>query len=127
MDEHFFYRERLIKCSKNRWSVFYLYAYEDNDPKNEEERILYKEKDENKIEYNEFMERLSRAGRNLIISNLNKNKEEIFKMYKSKDVVEKYFDIVKNILRSDVMYLRADYSVFAIYLYHFYIFKDIAK
>jgi len=48
-------------------------------------------------------------------------------MYKSKDVVEKYFDIVKNILRSDVMYLRADYSVFAIYLYHFYIFKDIAK
>jgi hypothetical protein len=33
--------------------VFYLYAYEDNDLKNEEERILYKEKDENKIGYDE--------------------------------------------------------------------------
>ncbi|MGC9073902.1 MAG: hypothetical protein ACP5H0_07085, partial [Caldisericum sp.] len=53
MNEHFFYRERLIKCSKKRWSVFYLYAYEDNDLKNEEERILYKEKDENKIGYDE--------------------------------------------------------------------------
>jgi transposase len=112
MNEHFFYRERLIKCSKKRWSIFYLYVYEDNDLKNEEERILYKEKDENKIEYNEFRERLSRAGRILIISNLNKNPEEIFEMYKSRDIVEKHFDIAKNMLRSDVMYLRDDYSVF---------------
>ncbi|MGC8646033.1 MAG: hypothetical protein ACP5T9_00685, partial [Thermoplasmata archaeon] len=46
MNDHFLYHERLIKCSKKRWNVFYLYAYEDNDLKNEEERILYKEKDE---------------------------------------------------------------------------------
>jgi len=66
----------------------YVYVYEDNDLKNEEERILFKEKDENKIEYKEFRERLSRAGRILIISNLNKNPKEIFEMYKSRDIVE---------------------------------------
>jgi transposase len=33
-------------------------------------------------------------------------------MYKSRDIVEKHFDIAKNMLRSDVMYLRDDYSVF---------------
>ncbi|MGC9123587.1 MAG: hypothetical protein ACP5IB_05925 [Thermoplasmata archaeon] len=47
-----------------------------------------------------------------IISNLNKNPEEIFEMYKSRDVVEKHFDTVKNMLRSDIMYLSDDYSVF---------------
>ncbi|MGC8673251.1 MAG: IS1634-like element ISFac6 family transposase, partial [Thermoplasmata archaeon] len=62
--------------------------------------------------YDEFKERLSKAGRILIISNLNKNPEEIFEMYKSRDVVEKHFDTVKNMLRSDIMYLRDDYSVF---------------
>ncbi|MGC8871073.1 MAG: IS1634-like element ISFac6 family transposase, partial [Brevinematia bacterium] len=67
---------------------------------------------ENKIGYDEFKERLSKAGRILIISNLNKNPEEIFEMYKSRDVVEKHFDTVKNMLRSDIMYLRDDYSVF---------------
>jgi hypothetical protein len=36
----------LIKCTKNRWSVFYLYLYEDNELKNEEEKAIYSEYDE---------------------------------------------------------------------------------
>jgi len=73
MNEHFFYKERLIKCSKERWSLFFLYLYEDNKLKKEEEKAIYKEYDENIIDYVEFRERLDKAGRILIISNLNKD------------------------------------------------------
>jgi len=112
MNEHFFYKERLIKCSKKRWSVFYLYLYEDNELKNEEEKAIYSEYDEKRIEYDEFKERLEKAGRILIISNLNKDCKEIFEMYKSRDIVEKHFDTVKNMLKADLLYLGDDYSVF---------------
>jgi transposase len=112
MNEHFFYRERLIKCSKKRWSLFFLYLYEDNELKKEEEEAIYKEYDENIIDYAEFRERLDKAGRILIISNLNKDCKEIFEMYKSRDVVEKHFDIAKNMLKADILYLRDDYSIF---------------
>jgi Transposase len=112
MNEHFFYKERLIKCSKNRWSVFYLYLYEDNELKNEEEKAIYSEYDEKRIEYDEFKERLEKAGRILIISNLNKDCKEIFEMYKSRDIVEKHFDTVKNMLKADMLYLWDSYSVF---------------
>jgi len=33
-------------------------------------------------------------------------------MYKSRDIVEKHFDTVKNMLKADILYLRDDYSVF---------------
>lgn len=39
-DDHFFYHERLIKCSKKRWSVFYLYLFEDRILKKEDETRL---------------------------------------------------------------------------------------
>jgi len=112
MNEHFFYRERLIKCSKKRWSLFFLYLYEDNELKKEEEEAIYKEYDEKIIDYGEFRERLDKAGRILIISNLNRDCKEIFEMYKSRDVVEKHFDIAKNMLKADILYLRYDYSIF---------------
>ena len=112
MNEDFFYRERLIKCSKERWSLFFLYLYEDNELKKEEEEAIYKEYDENIIDYGEFRERLDKAGRILIISNLNRDCREIFEMYKSRDVVEKHFDIAKDMLKADILYLRDDYSIF---------------
>ena len=43
MNEHFFDKERLVKCSKNRWSLFFLYLYEDNELKKEEKEAIYKE------------------------------------------------------------------------------------
>ena len=77
-------------------SNFFLYLYGDNELKKEEEEAIYKEYDENIIDYGEFRERLDKAGRILIISNLNRDCKEIFEMYKSRDVVEKHFDIAKN-------------------------------
>lgn len=102
----------MIKCSKNRWNVFYLYLYEDNKLKNEEEKAIYSEYDKKRIEYDEFKERLEKAGRILIISNLNKDCKEIFDMYKSRDIVEKHFDTIKNMLKADMLYLWDSYSVF---------------
>ena len=57
----------------------------------------------------EFRDRLDKAGRILIISNLNRDCKEIFEMYKGRDVVEKHFDVAKNMLKADILYLRDDY------------------
>lgn len=112
LDEHFFYRERLIKCSKRRWSVFFLYLYEDGDLRKEEEKAIFKMLDDRVIEKDEFNERIKKAGRILLISNINKDCSWVYGTYKSRDIVEKHFDVSKNVLRSDIMYLQDDESVF---------------
>jgi transposase len=89
-----------------------IYLYEGNELKNDEEEAIYSEYDEKRIDYDEFKERLKEAGRILIISNLNRDSKEIFEIYKSRDIAEKHFDIAKNILKADILYLRDDYSVF---------------
>jgi transposase len=112
LDEHFFYRERLIKCSKKRWSVFYLYLYEDGELRKEEEKTIFRMLDDGAIEKDEFNEKMKKAGRILLISNINRDCLWIYGTYKSRDIVEKHFDVSKNVLRSDIMYLQDDESVF---------------
>ncbi|MDP8011675.1 MAG: hypothetical protein RAK23_02530 [Thermoplasmata archaeon] len=48
-------------------------------------------------------------------------------MYKSRDVVEKHFDTVKNMWRYDIIYLRDDYSLFGHIFDHSFHYMDIAK
>lgn len=112
LEGHFFYHDRLIKCSKKRWSVFFLYLYEDSELKKEEEKTLFKMLDDKAIDEEEFHERIKKAGRILLVSNINRDCSWIYSTYKSRDVVEKHFDISKNVLRSDIMYLQDDESVF---------------
>jgi len=63
LEDHFFYQDRLIKCSKKRWSVFFLYLYEDSELKKEEEKTLFKMLDDKAIDEEEFHERIKKQGR----------------------------------------------------------------
>ncbi len=68
--------------------------------------------DDNAIEKDEFHERIKKSGKILLISNINRDCSWIYSIYKSRDIVEKHFDVSKNVLRSDIMYLQDDDSVF---------------
>ncbi len=72
LEGHFFYHDRLIKCSKKKWSFFYLYLYEDSELKKEEEKTLFKIFDDKAIEEEEFLERIKNAGRILLVPNINR-------------------------------------------------------
>lgn len=120
IEEHFFYEERLIKCGKTRKEIkvdkekrsYYLYLFEDVTLRAEEEITLYKKYDKGKISKEEIEKELERTGKILITSDLDKEPEEIFLMYKQRDGVEKAFDVYKNILNADKMYLQDNESIF---------------
>nr|QNO51442.1 hypothetical protein OGFGKJAA_00007 [Methanosarcinales archaeon ANME-1 ERB6] len=109
---HFFYRERLIRFGKRRVEGYFLYLFEDAVLRVEEEKTLYKRLDEETIDKGKLGRGLKRAGRILLISDLDKEGGEIFMMYKQRGGVENQFDTYKNVLDADRMYLQDDESVF---------------
>ena len=111
LNEHFFYRNRLIKAGKAR-DKYYLYLFEDVTLRAEEEVTLYRMLDEGRISREELSRRLERAGKILLVSDMDAKPEEIFLMYKQRCSVEKAFDVYKNLLHADRMYLQSDEAVF---------------
>jgi hypothetical protein len=109
---HFFYRERLIRFGKRRVEGYFLYLFEDAVLRMEEEKTMYKRLDEGTINKERLERGLKRAGRILLISNLDKDGREVFTMYKQRGGVENQFDTYKNVLNADRMYLQDDESVF---------------
>jgi len=111
LNDHFFYRNRLIKAGKAK-GKYYLYLFEDVTLRTEEEVTLYKMLDEGRISKERLNRRLERAGKILLISNIDAKPEEIFLMYKQRVSVEKAFDAYKNLLHADRMYLQSNEAVF---------------
>ena len=112
MNEVFGYRGRMISAGKRAIGNVYAYIYLDGFLKAEEEYALYERLQKKLMDANEFNRKRERAGKIPIISNMDKSPEEIYLMYKKRDGVEKQFDIMKDILHSDILYLRDNESVF---------------
>jgi transposase len=112
MNRHLFYHKRLIKCGKGKIGDIFLYLYEDQQLMLEENVTLYQKLDEGKIDANKLSEAQMRAGKILIVSNLDLDEDTIFMQYKSRDRIEKLFDTYKNALQADILYLQDNESVF---------------
>lgn len=112
LNDHFFYHKRLIRCGKREQDGIYLYLFEDQYLMLEENTTLFRKLDEGIIDKDELNDAQKRAGRILIISNLDLNKKDIFLQYKSRDRIEKLFDTYKNALQADTLYLQDNESVF---------------
>jgi transposase len=112
LNEYFSYHSRLIRCGKRRCNNFYLYLFEDQDLKLEEQKTLYRKLDEHNIDRKEFDAGVKKAGKILILSDMNIEKQEIYLLYKKREVVEKMFDTYKTVLNADKLYLQDDESVF---------------
>lgn len=105
LNERFMYHKRLIRCGKREIEGKFLYLFEDKDLELEEIKTLFErvEKGDVKPEDAKIKERL--AGRILFLSNVDKSPKEIYDLYKSRDLVEKFFDTLKNEVQADVLYL----------------------
>lgn len=68
--------------------------------------------DKNKKDPQKLKQNLEKAGKIIILSNLDRDDEEIFQLYKSRDRIEKLFDSYKNILEADRLYLQDNDTVF---------------
>jgi len=53
----------------------------------------------------EARDKEKRAGRILFLSNVDKPPQQIYELYKTRDLVEKHFDTLKNEIQADVLYL----------------------
>ncbi len=109
---HLFYQDRLVRFSKRRIGRRFLYFYQDSILRTEEEKTLYGMLDEGKLDRAEFDGRVWKAGRILIISNMDTDAKHVYEMYKGREEVEQQFDTFKSTLHSDIMYLRDDEAVF---------------
>lgn len=112
LNSHLFYQKRLIKCGKRKKEDLFLYLYEDQQLKLEENTTLYRKLDDDKISEKDLTDSQERAGKILIVSNLDLDSKEIFMQYKSRDRIEKLFDAYKNSLHSDILYLQDNESIF---------------
>ena len=112
VNQHLFYHERLIKYGKRRHDGFFLYLFEDVQLRLEEEKHLYSMLDEQRVDKDKLKVKMKRAGRILIVSNLDVSPEEIFLLYKKRDGVENLFDVYKTMLQADRTYLRDNESIF---------------
>jgi transposase len=95
--------------------------------KKEEEYTLYKQHDENKITTNTFNKSLEKAGKILLVSNVDLAPEEVFLMYKKRDTVEKHYDTYKSILKADKLYLQDNESFFGHLFISFLSLYDYVK
>jgi transposase len=112
LDEHFRYRERLIRCGSRKCENKYLYLFEDQVLMLEERNTLYDKLDTGKINKVELREEMKKSGRILIISNRKMTEQEAYELYKRRENVEKMFDTYKSTLSADRLYLQDDESVF---------------
>jgi transposase len=105
-------RITIVMCGKKKVDNIFLYLYEDQQLKVEENTILYQKLDDKEINIIELSEAQKRAGKILIVSNLDLCEKDIFLQYKSRDRIEKLFDTYKNVLQADILYLQDDESAF---------------
>jgi len=108
----FYYYDRLIRCGKRECGNFFLYLFEDQELMLEERKTLYKKLDENRIDKKELTARMKKAGKILILSDMDVEGHEIYELYKKRETVEKMFDTYKTVLNADKIYLQDDESVF---------------
>jgi len=110
LNGHFYYHDRLIRYGKRRDGNLYL--FEDQDLMLEERKTLYRKLDEKKMDRNELIEQMKKAGRILILSNLDVLEEDVYELYKKREGIEKMFDAYNTVLDADKLYLQDDESVF---------------
>lgn len=105
LNDRFLYHKRLIRGGKREIGDKTLYLFEDEDLRLEERKTLFERLSEGTITKELAGEKEKRAGRILFLSNLDETPQQIYELYKTRDLVEKHFDTLKNEIQADVLYL----------------------
>jgi hypothetical protein len=112
LNGNFRFQSRLIHCGKRKIGDYTLYQYEDEDLALEEKKTLYAIFEKGDITRNELNARLKKVGIILFLTTVDISEQDVYELYKSRDMVEKHFDTFKNELRADKVYLRTNEALF---------------
>jgi len=105
----FMYDGKPVKYWKREDDV---YIYEDPVLRSEDEKDYLIRINENKRSRKEYDENQINFGKLYLLSDLNYDPEKIYRLYKQREYVEYAFNVYKNDLEADRLYLRDDHMLF---------------
>ena len=105
LTRHFFHDKHLIKCGKRRHKTMWLYLYQDAQLKMEEELTLYRMLDENRLGEKSVMDRSHIAGCIMLASDKDVGEEEIYRLYRRRDAVDRLFADYRRTMGQDREFL----------------------
>jgi len=115
----FNYRDRYILWGKKKSDYGFVYFFDDPVVRAEQETTLLKNVEKDKLTLKEFEKKRKSAGIIGIISDLDKDGQYIYDMYKGREDVELAFDALNNVVESDKTYLRSDEKIRGYYFVSF--------
>ena len=104
LKDFFMYRGRAIKCAKKKIGKTWVYLYEDIKLRYEEENTYLSLVDESKKKFDE--KDGIKFGEIALASNIDAHLQDVYLLFKFRDEVEYAFNVFKNLLEADKMYLR---------------------
>ncbi len=105
LTRHFFHDKHLIKCGKRRHKNMWLYLYQDAQLKMEEEMTLYRMLDENRLAKQNVMARSHIAGCIMLASDKDVLEEDIYRLYRRRDAIDRLFADYRKTMGHDKEYL----------------------
>ena len=108
----FSFHSKLIHCGKRSIGDFTLYRFENEDLALDEKKTLYSKFEKGEISREFLNSALKKVGLVLFLTTVDLPEQEVYELYKSRDMVEKHFDTFKNELRADKVYLRSNEALF---------------
>ncbi len=115
----FVYRGRHVLWAKKKSDYGVTYFFDDPKVRGDQETALLKSVKKGTITLEEFEEKRKLAGIIGIISDLDRDGEDIYDLYKSREDVELAFDALNNAIDSDKTYLRTEEGVRGYYFVSF--------
>ena len=111
VEKSFSFNGRGINASRKKTGEGFLYMFEDTMLRYEQESSFISRITEGREKQSHLMRRRGEFGKIPVLSNLDLDPEELYKMWKTREDVEEAFDIMKNDLEEDKTYLQDDDSV----------------
>ena len=111
VEKSFSFNGRGINASRKETDEGYLYMFEDTMLRYEQESSFISRITEGREKQSSLMKRRQEFGKIPVLSSLDLDPEELYKMWKTREEVEEAFDIMKNDLEEDKTYLQDDDSV----------------
>lgn len=111
IEKSFSYNNRGINASRKRIGEEILYMFEDTMLRYEQESNFIDLIAKGKRKQQDLTAMRSEFGKIPILSNLDLDPEEAYKMWKTREEIEESFDIMKNDLEEDKTYLQDDDAV----------------
>ena len=111
MKESFVFMNRAVHWGRKKIGKSLLYMFEDVKLRAEEETNFIKLIKEGRKKRSELESERRKFGKISILSNLDKDGETVYKLYKGRQRIETVFDALKNELENDKSYLSDDDAI----------------